>query len=438
MSKSTGTANTTALQGARHVLQRSGFGESVSSTLAAVDAGADKVLSERLAGKAPIAPLPPPAWTRQPLTLFESFRDLPKREAISARKALRKAQRQQILELRGWWLSNLLVTDNPLGARLTLFWQNHFTSSHRKVNYAELMYRQHVSLMRHASGSFRDLLSAMLRDPAMLIYLDAPRNRRDKPNENLGRELLELFTLGEGGGYDQRDVREVARALSGIQLDETKAYRFNPKRHDAGDKLILGERGAFAVDEVVEVLLAHPGTAEWIVHKLWQAFVLPEPPERSVRAELGALYRASDYDTRTLMRALFEQPAFRATRSHGQLVKSPVEFVIGTCRALGLSQAEPLVLVRATQAMGMDLYAPPTVQGWPTGERWINAQSLLARDRFVANLLRDDAVDLERAGAGRARETILGATLASGLHDSVPAGGNPLERALRSAAWNLN
>ena len=283
---------------------------------------------------------------------------------------------------------------------MTLFWQNHFTSGHRKVRHAALLHGQQKTLARHALGSFRETVAAVLTDPAMLVYLDARQNRRTRPNENLARELLELFTLGEGH-YAETDVREMARALTGLSVDPGAGFAFRFRRgvHDAGDKTILGRTSGFdGVDEIVDAVLAGPAAARRVATKLWTHFVSPEPDADTVE-DWARAYHASGYDTAALVERILAGDAFADPAHRGLLVKSPIEYVVGTHRALALVPSEDATLVRACLTMQQAPYEPPNVRGWVGGTQWINTQTLLARERFVNGVLSDDAID--RAGLER-------------------------------------
>ncbi len=189
------------------------------------------------------------------------------------------------LELQGWWMSEMLTTPAPLTERMTLFWHGHFTSGLREVRSPQLMYRQNVTLRQHALGNYRELLTAVVHDPAMLLYLNNQQNRRDAPNENFARELLELFTLGEGH-YTEQDVREAARAFTGWRmLPPDGRFTVVARQHDDGEKLFLGARGRFDGDDIVAQILKQPRAAEFIVEKLWREFVLAR--SRRARGEVA-------------------------------------------------------------------------------------------------------------------------------------------------------
>jgi uncharacterized protein (DUF1800 family) len=331
------------------------------------------------------------------------------------RRAWLRHRIEQGQALRGWWFGEMLATPSPFTERMTLFWHNHFVSSLRKVRPTRLMYRQNLLLRRYALGSFREMLHAVARDPAMILYLDNASNRKDRPNENFARELMELFTLGEGN-YSERDVKEAARAFTGWGIDgETGEFRFRPALHDPGVKTILGRSGAFDGDEVLDILLAQPQTAETIVRKLWREFVSPEPDPAEV-ARVAGVFRRSGYDVRAAMRALLTSEAFFAEANRATLVKSPVDLLVGTLRQFQFEVGDVYPFVVVSRQLGQDLMAPPNVKGWPGGEAWIDAGTLLARKQILARLFRDS----ERSPAAAASATIAGSAVA-GNAMAVPA-----------------
>ncbi|HEU4352927.1 MAG TPA: DUF1800 domain-containing protein [Burkholderiales bacterium] len=357
---------------ARHLLNRTGFDAQLREVDEVAKLTRREGVERLLAGVHTEARTPPPAWVKEwtdPRTVRAMNED--------ERRAFVRLQIEHALELKSWWLAEMLATPSPLTERLTLFWHNHFTSSLQKVRSPALIYRQNVLLRKHALGNFGELLHAVSRDPAMLIYLDSATNRRGQPNENFARELMELFTLGEGK-YAEQDIKEAARAFTGWSLDlDTGEFRFRPRQHDDGVKTVLG-RTVRTGDEVLDVLLAQPAIAEYVAARLWREFVSPQPqPDELTR--VAAAFRASGYDIRATMRALLLTPAFWAAENRGTLIKSPTDLVVGTLRQFAISVNDPLPFVFLMRALGQDLLSPPNVKGWPGGEAWINSTTLLAR-----------------------------------------------------------
>jgi uncharacterized protein (DUF1800 family) len=245
------------------------------------------------------------------------------------------------------------------------------------------------------------------RDPALLVYLDAATSRRGAPNENFARELMELFTLGEGQ-YTESDVKEAARAFTGWSVDpESGVFVFRPRLHDDGEKTVLGRTGRFNGDDVLEILLAHPATARFVVSKLWREFVSPQPDPARVEV-IAQRFRASGYEVRVALRELLLQPEVFARDQDNALIKSPVELVVGMARQFDAELAQPIGAALAVAAMGQNLFAAPNVRGWPGGEAWINTQTLLARKQFIDRALARGAPDGAAADVAAPRQLAAG------------------------------
>ncbi len=241
-------------------------------------------------------------------------------------------------------------------------------------------------LRKHALGRFDELLHAVAKDPAMLIYLDSASNRRGSPNENFAREVMELFTLGEGH-YREDDVKQAARAFTGWSIDlDSGDYVFRRMLHDGGEKTVLGRTGNFDGDAVLDILLAQPASSEFIVRKLWREFVSPQPDEARVKT-IAAQFRASGWNIAQPVRALLLQPEVIARDEDNALVKSPAELVVGLVRQSGGELTQPAAAAVAIAGMGQNLFSPPNVRGWPGADAWINTHTLLARKQFLERAL---------------------------------------------------
>ena len=371
---------------ARHLLNRTGFGAPPQLVASYAKLSREQAVDRLLAGARSAPVLTPPSLVHEP-----SFRvrELGEEE----KKAAQRAAFEKGVELRAWWLQEMLQTPSPLSERMTLFWHNHFVSSQQKVKSGKLMLDQNLLLRRHALGNFGELLHAIAKDPAMVIYLDAATNRKGQPNENFAREVMELFTLGEGH-YGEQDVKEAARAFTGWSLErETGSFLWRAPMHDTGEKRVLGRSGNFDGDDVLDILLAQPATAEFIAGKLWREFVSPAAASPADTAELRRVadrFRSSGLDIRQALRALLLTRAFWASENRGALVKSPVDLVVGSLRTLDVSVPDALPLAFTVRNLGQDLFAPPNVRGWPGGDAWINSTTLLARKQFIERLLRND------------------------------------------------
>lgn len=370
---------------ARHLLARTGFGPAPEEIQTFEGRTRIEAVDALLAGARTTSTLAPPTFTQT----FTPSDELPHPGMTQdERRALRRSERAHVQELRSWWLAEMWATDSPLTERMTLFWHGHFATGVQKVRDARLMYLQNVLFRREALGNFARLLHAVAKDPAMLVWLDGGRSREGAPNENFAREAMELFTIGEGH-YTQADVADAARAFTGFVVDRANDRAlYRPRRHDDREKTILGVHGRLDADGAIDVLLARPETATFIVTKLWREFVSPTPDSREV-ARVADAFRASRYDVKTAVRALLLSDAFWDPKNRGTLVKSPVELVVGTLRVLRVDTDDPRPAVVATNRMGEALFAPPNVRGWPGGDAWITSATLLAREQFVSRAARD-------------------------------------------------
>jgi uncharacterized protein (DUF1800 family) len=372
--------------GARHLLSRTGFGASEAEIEAYAKLSREQAVSKLLDGAVTVAVTAAPAFVDDPITPPRQVKAMAEEE----RKEFRQARAREAVEMRAWWLREMTVTPSPLTEKMTLFWHNHFATSQQKVRANQIMYRQNVLLRRHARGNFGLLLHAVAKDPAMLIYLDNASNRKGQANENFAREVMELFTLGEGN-YSERDVKEAARSFTGWSVErDSGRFLWRGGMHDDGVKTVLGRSGNFDGDAVLDLLLQQPQTAEFIAAKLWQEFISPQPEEREVK-RLGALFRRSGYEIKPLIFALLTCDAFYAPQYRGTLVKSPVELVVGTLRLFAVEANDLRPAALTVAYLGQNLFAPPNVKGWAGGDAWINSVTLLGRKHFLDRLFPDSA-----------------------------------------------
>ena len=383
------TAAPLGFDDARHLLSRAGFAAPPAEVDSVSRLTREQAVDRLLAGASQARVTPPPAWVREPVTPATQLRDMSRDE----RQQWQRTNVARGFDMRGWWLQEMVVTPSPLAERMTLFWHNHFVSSQQKVRQPQYLYRQNLLLREHALGNFGTLLHAVARDPAMVIYLDNASNRKGQPNENFAREVMELFTLGEGN-YSERDIKEAARAFTGWSIDgATGEFLFRKPAHDDGIKTVLGQSGPFDGDAVLDVLLAQPQTAEFIVRKLWREFVSPTVSDTDAAEikRIAGVFRESRYDIRVALRALLTSDAFYAPQYRATLVKSPVELVVGTLRQFQFTTGDVAPFTLVTGQLGQVLFAPPNVKGWPGGEAWINSTTLLARKQFLDRLFRSEA-----------------------------------------------
>jgi uncharacterized protein (DUF1800 family) len=289
--------------------------------------------------------------------------------------------------LKGWWVYRMLFGPDPLTERLTLLWHGHFATSNHKVDDLGLMHRQYETLRSLCRAPFGALLRAMLCDPALLVWLDAPDNTRGHPNENLARELMELFTLGIGP-YSEEDVKQAARALTGWRFvgDEV---RLIPARHDQGTKTILGRTAAFDSEGLAALLLDHPATSRRLAWRLCHEFFGEGSVDAHAVESLAAGLRAHDLDIGWGIATMLRSRLFFDVANLGRRIAGPIDHVVGTVRALEMFDPAPSTPVLADWCgrLGQDLFYPHNVAGWPGGRSWITTRSAIGRANFAAALV---------------------------------------------------
>jgi uncharacterized protein (DUF1800 family) len=276
-----------------------------------------------------------------------------------------------------WWLDRMVRTSRPLVERMTLVWHDWFATSVDGVGSQKLMLDQNKLLRRLSLGSFETMLQEITKDPAMLLWLSGTENSKSSPNENYARELMELFTLGAGRGYTERDVREQARALTGFANDWRKGagtvnFRFERERHDAGHKRVFGKTGRFDWQDAVRLCLQHPSHATFFVDKLWGYFV-PVAPDAATRGSLLALYKR-DLQILPVVEAILRHPALY---TGPRMVKPPAVYTAGLLRALGRG-VDTLAWAWLAGESGQRLFRPPNVSGWDD-ERWLDTATFRGR-----------------------------------------------------------
>jgi len=388
---------------AHHLLSRAGFGGTPAQVRSLADLGLDRAVDllvdyQKVADDAGTE-------TTFDADIIRPPTDAERREQQEARRSNNEAvlerfqrmrneatanDRRQLAEMRKWWLQRMIESGRPLEERMTLLWHGHFATGYRTIEDSWHMHQQNQFFRRHATGNFAELASGIIRDPAMLRYLDNNRNRRQSPNENLARELMELFTMGEGN-YSEHDIKEGARALTGYTYDDD-AFRFDRGAHDAGPKAILGRRGTFDGEDFVRIILESRATADFICLKLYRAFVCDMPgPFSKDRAKfveaLGKRLRESKYELRPVLKALFKSEHFHDPEHVASLIKSPVQLVVQAVRSLHTPARRLSALASALELMGQDLYQPPSVKGWDGGRAWINTATLFVRQNVLVYLI---------------------------------------------------
>jgi uncharacterized protein (DUF1800 family) len=324
----------------------------------------------------------------------------------AARKAQRVVCRRETPGAQDWWMNRMIVTDTPLREKITLLWSGHFATGISKVVDPELMYNQNQLFRAAGGGPFDQLTQSVARDPAMMIWLDTDTDDARHPNENFGRELMEIFTIGLGN-YTQADVTAAAAAFTGYSLDPlTRTFRYRPHRHAPGTVTFLGHTGDLSGEDVIDILVHEPASARFIVASTWSHLAYPVAVADPVVIDLLGAY-SPDRPFASLLRAVFLHPAFMSSTTAGGLIKQPLEYIAGAARSLrlgaNLERLDPTTGLPATPAstpasppastrkahrlvsfaaeMGQTMYDPPSVGGWAQNAYWLNTATSLARWR---------------------------------------------------------
>lgn len=399
---------------AAHLLNRAGFGGNPSEINEFHQLGREKAVESLLSPTEPLDAFPLPAWSsdeqiladyqkvveerknlrQQARSLSPEKGDMARREA---QRAIRKIYREREMEAQNWWFRRMLETEAPLREKMTLFWHDHFATSIQKVKQTSLMVRQNDLFRRHAFGSFRDLTQAILMDPAMTLYLDTQSSKKGKPNENFAREVMELFTLGEGN-YSEQDIREAAKAFTGYQLNRSTAtVSHNRKQWDDSEKTIFGKTARYDGKGVIDLIFTKKETARFMAGKLWEFFVY-EKPNAAALDELADVFQKADFQTGPLLREIFLSREFYASGSIRSQIKSPVQYSVELLKQLEIKTPPAGFAISSGQQLGQTLFMPPNVAGWDWGQAWINTNTLLTRYN-IAGQLTKGSEDADKAMA---------------------------------------
>lgn len=373
--------------------RRAGFGMRSTELDALVPQGYEAAVEHLLAG---LGDAPDPAGDRIPVPAFTPYSrtDAPKGspQAKAAMKQRNQAARREVAALQDWWLGRMVATSTPLREKLTLFWHGHFATGVAKVKDAKLMYLQNQTFRTLGGGSFNALMQAVAKDGAMMIWLDTITDKKGHANENFGREMMELFTLGVGN-YSQDDVTAGSRGFTGWAYDRVNyRYRFQAHQHDDGQKTYLGHTGNWNGNDIVDLATKDPVSGPFVLAKLWSHFAYPVTPKDPVIKDLLGAY-GTGMSITSALGTMFRHPAFRSSTARQTLVKQPIEYVVGAARALGLraSGRVPSLAEMAT-ALGQTPFDPTNVGGWGQNAYWLNTAT--AQYRLTAALALAARADL--------------------------------------------
>ena len=314
----------------------------------------------------------------------------PREMTAEQRSASKKKDRQLVFQLNHEWIHQMAdTTSSPLLERVALFWHGHFACISRS---GLLAFNQLNTLRQYGLSNFRDLTLAIARDASMIRFLNNQQNKKEQPNENFARELMELFTIGRGH-YSERDVKEAARAFTGWSSNFRGEFVFRKFQHDNGDKSFLGRTGNFNGDDIIDMLLERKETAHFVAAKAYRYFVSDQPhPERI--DQLGTIFYESNYDTPTLLDSIFTSDWFYTPEVMGNKIKSPVELIVGMLRQSQGRILDPPALLNVQRALGQVLFRPPNVAGWTGGKSWIDHSTLLLRLHLAGLLFKAAQIDI--------------------------------------------
>jgi len=307
---------------------------------------------------------------------------------IMAKKMFLQGQRQEEKDLNLAWINKMSTTGAQLQEKMTLFWHNHFACRSQRAAFAQ----QLNNIQRtNALGSFRTMLMQVSQSPAMLQFLNNQQNQKGHPNENFARELMELFTIGRGN-YTEQDIKESARAFTGWGFNKNGEFVMRRFFHDDGQKTFMGKTGNFEGQDIINALLERKETAHFISNKLYKYLVNEIPDAEHINAMADVFYNAN-YEIKPLLEYVFTADWFYADKNTGNLIKSPVELLVGLNRQFYISYQKPEVLLLFERALGQVLFYPPNVAGWPGGRNWIDSSSLMYRIKIPSTLLNGGVID---------------------------------------------
>ena len=380
---------------AAHLLSRAGFGGSSAEVMELHAKGMDGAVDSLLNAPDDSDLFPPPSAST-PQNLLD-LRATLAGKSVEEKKAMqaeiRRTDQQMMADLRFWWLNRMRWSPFPAREKAALFWHGHWATSVEKVKSPFAMWQQNETLRAHALGRFEPMAQEISRDPAMMRYLDLVQSKRGQPNENFARELMELFTLGEGQ-YTEEDIRESARAFTGYRINpENQQFVFAERQHDGGRKTFFGFEGNFSGTDIVGFLAADPRCARFLCRKLWTFYANENPPQKLVEA-LEDAYRREGLDAHHFLGVVFRSREFYGPDVVRRQIKGPVQWLVQACKELELPL--PRESDGILRQLGQMIFAPPNVKGWDGGRSWISSATLLLLYNIAGNIVRQPRLDPDK------------------------------------------
>ena len=373
----------------RHILHlywRAGFGLKPKELIALSSLSRKQIVDDLFEKSKEILPL------EKDLSYLNNYSPEKVRKNKELRIELNRKNAKETRILNTIWLKRLETTPRVLRERMTLFWANHFVCKDMATNH---ILKFNTTLRTHAFGNFRDFVKAVAKEASMIKYLNLNRNRKNSPNENFGRELLELFTMGEGN-YTERDIKECARAFTGYHFNYDGSFRFIKKYHDYGVKEFFADKGKFNGDDIIDIILEQKQCARHICEKVYRYFVNEELDEDQVARMTDIFYQ--DYDIERLMRYVFMSDWFYDGKNIGTKIKSPVDLIVGIQRIVPVYFTKNSELFRLQNLLDQYLLFPPNVAGWKGGKNWITTNSLMLRIKLPSMLLEKESYSYQYKG----------------------------------------
>lgn len=300
------------------------------------------------------------------------------------KKKIRQQSKEDIKNLNLKWVEEMVNGTNPLREKFSLFWHGHFACRDINIFFQQKLLQE---IRANALGSFKDLLFAVSKSASMLSFLNNQQNKKQHPNENFAREVMELFTLGRGN-YTEQDVKEAARAFTGWGFNIKGEFQFKQFQHDNGSKSFLGKTGNFDGDDILNILLEQKQTATFITQKIYRYFV-NENLNQDIIKDLSKKFYQSNYNISDLLQNIFTSSWFYDVKNIGTKIKSPIELLVGIRKTLPMELENPEIQLLLQKALGQVLFYPPNVAGWPGGKTWIDSSSLMIRLQ-IPRLFKED------------------------------------------------
>lgn len=367
----------------KHLASRAGFGVH-HSDIEKLKNGNQKKLYEELKATSGYKPIEIEAYK----ITYPQYQEMSK---ATDKKPVNQFNKNHNAAVGKAWQDLMINSPYQLQEKMALFWHGHFATRIQQ----SLFNVEIINIFRkNALGSFRDLVFEVSKSPAMLSFLNNQQNKKAKANENFARELMELFTLGRGNLYTEKDIKESARAFTGWSYDENGLFRENLKQHDPGEKEFLGKRGNFTGTDIINMILEKPECAEFITRKIYKYLVNETPDEKLIKS-LSQKFYESDYQILTLLDEIFLSNWFYSETNIGARVKSPIDLIVGIRRIMPMDTKDGNTIYNFERLLGQQLLQPPNVAGWPSGTEWIDSSTLLLRMKIPSVMAGYKTLDVE-------------------------------------------